>query len=385
MKNKGTLIGATIRANDSGDQYPAALQNEIAGGRHTRSTTDERNAIGNYLRIAGMECYVMANGNTYRLENDLVTWTLTDGPGGGDEGGDNDTGTVQLISGNFGAWTSLTSRTTHFFDEQIELKYKADLQDFPTRAIVYLQGQFGLADDFTGDTITLGNIPANTRPAHQVKKYMICKNVEMYLVIETNGDVKLVSKDGIDLPTGSDESEDQPYYLDCFFQPLIEASEPTVYTASRSGDFTRNDCGVGKTGTSVHFSKDYTSTVGQSTADSIADASFPTDGQAYANDPANGATCNVIPSVNASAFAGPAQATGGLSAAVSVDVRIVYMITGRVDGRQTRLGGGVILVTAGTLVGHDTTGDWPSGTITNVVTTISNVTPNPAGGTTIHF
>lgn len=293
--NKGTLVGAPIKQNDSADQYPVADQNDIAGGRHTRDTTADMEAMGAYLRKAGMECYVTANGNTYVLENDLTTWTFKSNGSGGstDPGSGGDAETIQIISGNFGIWTALSARTTHFFDEQIELKFKADLQAFPSRAIVYVTGQFGLADDFESTTITLGNIPVNCRPAAQIKQYMICKNIELFFIIETNGDVKLTSKDGLNLPTGSGVSEDQPYFIQCFYQPEIGEYEPTTYTASRTADFTRNNCESGSTGTTVSFSKSYTSTVDQPTAEAIADANFNADGQAYANDPDNGATCEV--------------------------------------------------------------------------------------------
>ncbi len=65
----------------------------------------------------------------------------------------------------------------------------------------------------------------------------------------------------------------------------------TVYTASRSGDFTRNNCGSGYTGGTVSFSKSYDSFISQADADNIANANFATDGQNYAN---TAGTCNII-------------------------------------------------------------------------------------------
>jgi len=58
---------------------------------------------------------------------------------------------------------------------------------------------------------------------------------------------------------------------------------PPVYTASRTGTFTRNNCGAGYYASSVSFSKSYTSAVSQADAEALADANFATDGQAYAN------------------------------------------------------------------------------------------------------
>jgi hypothetical protein len=64
------------------------------------------------------------------------------------------------------------------------------------------------------------------------------------------------------------------------------------WTATRSGTFTRNNCSAGYDASSVTFSKTYTSYISQANANSLAsgDASFNSDGQAYAN--ANG-TCTL--------------------------------------------------------------------------------------------
>ncbi len=64
-----------------------------------------------------------------------------------------------------------------------------------------------------------------------------------------------------------------------------------VYTASRSGNFTRNNCGSGYNGSTVSFSKSYDSYVSQADADNIANANFATDGQNYAN---TAGSCNII-------------------------------------------------------------------------------------------
>ncbi len=74
---------------------------------------------------------------------------------------------------------------------------------------------------------------------------------------------------------------------------------PTVYTAYRSGSFTRNNCGANYVGGSVNYSNSYESTVSQASAEAIADSQFSTQGQAYAN--AN-ATCTYVPPVIYSAY-----------------------------------------------------------------------------------
>jgi predicted secreted protein len=70
--------------------------------------------------------------------------------------------------------------------------------------------------------------------------------------------------------------------------------DATLYYAFRSGTFTRNNCGSGFVGSSITFSKTYTSAISQIDADNMAaaDSNFSTDGQNYAN--ANG-NC-VLPS-----------------------------------------------------------------------------------------
>lgn len=67
-----------------------------------------------------------------------------------------------------------------------------------------------------------------------------------------------------------------------------------VYTATRTGNFTRNNCGTGYTGSTETYTKIYYSTISQQDADNKAanDSLFNTEGQAYAN--ANG-TCTLIP------------------------------------------------------------------------------------------
>jgi hypothetical protein len=280
--NTGTLVGATIRPNDSADQYPAAYQSEVKGGHHTRETITDRDNIGYWLREAGMTCYVTADGNTYRLKNDLATWEQTGSSTGGSTlpGSGGDSSTIQLISGNFGVWTVLPDYAEEIVD-QLQILFKTDLVAFPTRAVTYLQGQFYLDEEFEGTEITLGTLPLNSRPKAQLKKYLIANNIELFLVIETNGNVKLSSKDGLDLPAGEST---QPFYIDTFYNPDITTEAPTAYTATRSNMFTRSTCGEGYHGTSVLFEKTYTSYVDQATADMLAaaDTGFDAEGQAFA-------------------------------------------------------------------------------------------------------
>jgi len=242
-----------------------------------------------------MTCYVIANSTTYQLENDLVTWVVYEQQGGGAPGTGGDSADISLLSGNFGVWTPLNSPSSDTID-QLELQYKTDLSAFPNRVITYLQGQFGLTSGFTGTTITLGNLPVNNRPSANIIKYLIVANIELYLLINTDGDVILSSKDGFNLPANNTDdtgATNPPYYIDTFFQPVVA----TVYSSTRTESFTRNNCGAGSTGSAINYSQTYTSTISQADADSTAaaDGTFEASGQAFANDGTNGATCTVNP------------------------------------------------------------------------------------------
>lgn len=300
MINTGTLIGAPIRVNDDQDTYPSAIDNEIQGGRHSVDTTTTRDAIPAARRSPGMECYVFADGNTYKLANDLVTWNLDQGATGGSSmpGSGGTAPDITLISGNFGVWTALPSSSVEMINNNFPLSYKADLLAFPTRAIVYIQGQFGLDAAFAGTTLLLGILPANGWPAAQIKKYFIFQNIEMFLQIDTNGDVSLISKDGFNLPTTSGTPEVQPIYLDLFFIPVATTYTPTVYSYTRTQNFDRDNCGLGFIGSTVSYSETYTSTIDMPTATAIAmaDPNYDTAGQAAAN---AGGSCSVDSGHNA--------------------------------------------------------------------------------------
>lgn len=327
MLNSGTLVGAPIRPIDSSDQYPVALQEEIKGGAHSVNAVADMDNIGSWLREAGMTCYVIATGNTYQLQNDLVTWNLFQSAGGGDPGSGGDSADISLLSGNFGAWTALNSPSANTID-QISLQFKTDLSAFPSRVITYLQGQFSLNADFTGTSITLGNLPVTNRPSANINKYMIVLNVEMYLQINTDGDVILSSKDGFNLPTGNVTA---PYYIDTFFQPVVA----TVYTATRTENFTRNNCGAGSTGSVVSYTQNYTSTVDQATANALAagDSEFETNGQTYAN--ANG-TCTVNPPAPTYNLTIENESSVGTIIGVSIEGAENYSYSGILHGQTVQ-------------------------------------------------
>ncbi len=291
MKNQGTLIGAPITINDSEDLYPSAFQREIKGGHHKRTLFVELATFPAHLKEAGMTCYVSENKNTYQLADDLTTWNLhvsaSSGSGGGtvDPGTGGNSSSATIISGNFGEWTNILAKSASIFDEQLAIQFKTDLSAFPTRAITYLTGQFGLASAFDGTEITLGTLPASNRPKSKIKKWIACRGVELYLVVETTGAIKLLSKDGFKLPVATAGTENDPYHIDVFFNPNIATVEPTIYTYTRKATFIKNNCGAGENGTEVEFSKQYASILSMEDAQNMAmaDPNFENLGQAKAN------------------------------------------------------------------------------------------------------
>lgn len=56
--NEGVLVIASVRPNDSLDQYPTAYANEILGGWKQVADTTERDAIPTLRLTAGTVCYV---------------------------------------------------------------------------------------------------------------------------------------------------------------------------------------------------------------------------------------------------------------------------------------------------------------------------------------
>ncbi|MFD2581497.1 DUF5977 domain-containing protein [Pedobacter vanadiisoli] len=217
-------------------------------------------------------------------------------------GGNGTPGDGVLLASDLGDWLDLPEKSLNIFDEQINIQYKLDMMSYPDKAILFLVGQFGIKPDFVGSELILGVLPLNTHPKHQLKQNFTCQSTECYLVIELNGEVKLQAISG-DLPVTIGVSEVDPYFINVDYNPKIEdGTGGETFTAIRTQNFTRNNCTAGYAGTSVTFEKTYTSTVSQADANNqrANDANFATEGQAWANDPANGATCEALPVFSAS-------------------------------------------------------------------------------------
>lgn len=80
----GTNVVAPVVPFDTTDTHPSHDALYGKGGYRTVATTGERNAIPAARRAAGMLVFVLASGgSTWRLGDDLVTWTEVTGGGGG--------------------------------------------------------------------------------------------------------------------------------------------------------------------------------------------------------------------------------------------------------------------------------------------------------------
>lgn len=77
-KNKGTLVTAAIRPNDTLDPIASAFANEIKGGLHRVDTITDRNNIIEARREWGMLSYVKAENKTYQLKYAYSSVLITD-------------------------------------------------------------------------------------------------------------------------------------------------------------------------------------------------------------------------------------------------------------------------------------------------------------------
>lgn len=295
-KNTGTLIGAPIRINDDQDLYPAALQSEIKGGHHYRALIADLAIFPTHLKAIGMLCYVVEDDKTYQLQLDLSTWkalpTANNQNGGGNNGGG------QNNNSDFGEWTALPNQHAKL-NNIIEPQYKADLLN-SNKSIIYLTAQFSLANDFNNTEIVIGTLPSGFRPTSDLKIWSACLGIEIYYVIKTTGEVKIVSKDGFNLPN---DNAANPYHFNLFFNPNAlgqngGGNNPQPYSYVRSALFQKNNCNGSYgliAGDSIGFDKTYYSAISWQDAYDLAmaDSSFDVDGQAYANINGN---CTVAPS-----------------------------------------------------------------------------------------
>lgn len=82
-QNNGTLIINTVRPNDSQDDYPVALSNEIKGGIHSYNSFEDLSRIPILRRTPGMLVSITDDLNQqynsiFKLSNDLNSWEYLD-------------------------------------------------------------------------------------------------------------------------------------------------------------------------------------------------------------------------------------------------------------------------------------------------------------------
>lgn len=84
MPIPGTVqITGQLAPSATTDTFPTHAANYGKGGVHHVTSLVERDAISAERRQAGMLCTVTGDPNIYRLEVDLLTWTVASGGGGG--------------------------------------------------------------------------------------------------------------------------------------------------------------------------------------------------------------------------------------------------------------------------------------------------------------
>ena len=113
-------------------------------------------------------------------------------------------------------WIRMSSINPAVTAEDLELSYKGDFVADTDRAIVYVQGQFYLSGNLSG-SITLGKIAAGYRPSKNITHRANFGSSDIYVLVQTNGEVKLQTTDGSTLVTGQSE----PYTINLFYRPAL--------------------------------------------------------------------------------------------------------------------------------------------------------------------
>lgn len=132
---------------------------------------------------------------------DIARWNASVGNGGA----------------TLGDWSNVLNLAAEITTENLKFQYKTDSPNDGNKVNTYIAGLFNLDAAFVGTSLLIGKLPDGSRPFDQLKEWFISGTTEIYLVIATNGDITLQSKDGFDLPTGTSDSA--KYFINLNYKP----------------------------------------------------------------------------------------------------------------------------------------------------------------------
>jgi lysophospholipase L1-like esterase len=117
-------------------------------------------------------------------------------------------------------WVNFTEIPATVTQQDLPLSYKGDQVTSVQKAIVYVQGQFYLSGS-VGSSLTIGRIGIGYRPAKLIKQRTPFGSSDVYVIIQTNGEVKLQSVSGSNLVTSANEA----YSINLFYKPLVSVPD----------------------------------------------------------------------------------------------------------------------------------------------------------------
>jgi hypothetical protein len=159
---------------------------------------------------------------------DIARWNATIGSGGN----------------TLGDWFDVLSLAPEVNTQDLRFQYKTDSPNDLNKVITYIAAQLTLDASFIGTSLLIGKLPDGSRPYHQLKEWFSVGTIEIYLIVATNGDITLESKDpGFNLPTGL--TDEVKYFINLNYKPKPGL---VVITGKWIVDPTGTTCEAGNTG-----------------------------------------------------------------------------------------------------------------------------------------
>lgn len=121
-----------------------------------------------------------------------------------------------VASGGLGNWLAVPGQSASIINQNIDFEYNNCTN------VIFVRGQFSLANTFTGTTITLGQLPAGNYPKTLLQKLIVINGVYVFVGIDTIGNITLTSRDGFNLPTVADTTEQ--YTIETFYKPIVTST-----------------------------------------------------------------------------------------------------------------------------------------------------------------